>query len=336
MLNLLAFDAGGTSTRAVILDTAGNCLGYGKAGGGNPVSSGFPAAIGSLRDALEAAGARLGPASADYSSAVIAMAGSSVQTSTRLLAKSLTDLGLRGNVVIEADLLATFFSGTFHEKGYALVAGTGSVGAQIRAGRLDVVADGMGWLLGDAGSGFWIGRRVVRAVTAALDRRGPQTSLTPLLLAALGIDSESPARFQGRPAAAQQMIDALYALRPVELSRFAPLAFEAARTAPAPDEVAQQILDRAAASLSATLAAVLDPSIPGPVVFGGSILSTDSPLAQSVQRSLAGTALECTEVIRVADGVVGAAVLALRHAGVVVDAAVFSRIRATLADLRGT
>ena len=40
MHNLLAVDAGGTSSRAVILDRHGRCLGYGRAGGGNPISSG--------------------------------------------------------------------------------------------------------------------------------------------------------------------------------------------------------------------------------------------------------------------------------------------------------
>ncbi|MDQ6739163.1 MAG: N-acetylglucosamine kinase [Actinomycetota bacterium] len=335
MQNILAFDAGGTSTRAVILDRLGSCLGYGRGGSGNPVSSGFTVALASLRGALEGAAAQLGTASGGYSSAVIAMAGSSVHTSADLLSGELAALGLRGSLVIEADLLATFFSGTFHVQGYALVAGTGAVGARIKDGRLDAVADGMGWLLGDAGSGFWIGHHVVRAVTAAVDGRGPRTLLTAALMDALGIDPGLAAIIQGRPVAAQQMVDALYDLRPVELARFAPLAFEAAQNKSAPDPVAREILEGAARALSGTLGAVIDPSTRGPVVFGGSILSRDSPLASSVERSLPGPALEGAGVIRVADGVVGAAVLALRHAGVTVDAAVYSRIGNTLAALRG-
>jgi hypothetical protein len=39
-------------------------------------------------------------------------------------------------------------------------------------------------------------------------------------------------------------------------------------------------------------------------------------------------------VVRVADGVAGAAALVLRHHGVIVDAAVFARIETSLAALR--
>lgn len=326
MQQIVAFDAGGTSTRAVILDRTGACFGYGKAGGGNPVSSGIPAVRASLRTALQRAAQPLGPGAAGYSSAVIAMAGASVRTSAEMFRDGLKELGLQGALVMESDLLATFFSGTYHTRGYALVAGTGAIAARISAGRLDAVADGMGWLLGDSGSGFWIGHQVVRAVSAALDGRGPQTSLCAALLAVLGIDPGIPAFFQGRTAAAQQLVDAIYALVPVELSRFAPLAFDA--VADCADAVAQDILARAAGALSATLGAVAAPAVKGPLIFGGSILGRHSTLGTSVEAAAGGNA------IRVLDGVAGAAVLALRHAGSIVDAAMFVRIHETLAGLR--
>ena len=41
----LVIDAGGTSTRAVIVDSSGRCLGYGRAGGGNPTSAGITSAV---------------------------------------------------------------------------------------------------------------------------------------------------------------------------------------------------------------------------------------------------------------------------------------------------
>ncbi|MBG0740822.1 hypothetical protein IV500_15710 [Paeniglutamicibacter antarcticus] len=326
MQQLVAFDAGGTSTRAVIMDRTGACLGYGHAGSGNPVSSGIFAVQASLRTALQRAAQQHGQSGSGYSSAIIAMAGSSVQTFGKTFADGLSDLGLQGRVVIESDLLATFFSATYHDQGYALVAGTGAIAARIRAGQLDAVADGMGWLLGDAGSGFWIGHQVVRAVCAALDGRGPKTSLCVPLLAALGIDPDLPPLVQGRAAAAQQLIDAVYELVPVELSQFAPLAFDAVNGSA--DGVAQDILARAARALSTTLSAVLAPAVIGPLVFGGSILARGSALAAYVEEAAGGSA------IRVADGVVGAAVLALRHAGTTIDAEMFARIRRTLADLR--
>jgi glucosamine kinase len=328
---LLAVDAGGTSTRAVLLDATGRCLGYGTAGAGNPVSRGIEGALASLEQAVQAALTTAGSPAAGYASAVVAMAGASVHSTPGPLAEHLGRLGLTGGLLIEADLLAMFFSGTYQPDGYALIAGTGAVAARIEEGHLAAVADGTGWLLGDEGSGFWIGHQVVRAVVAALDGRGPETALTPGLLAALALVSAAVGRAQGRPETVQRLIDELYALRPVELSRFAPLAFAASD-----DGVARLILDRAAAALAGTLAAVSDGTVPGPVVFGGSILTHGTRVTAAVEASLPPLLRGGGAPLLVGDGVVGAAVLVLRHAGIAVDADIFGRIRGTLQDLRAS
>src|SRR4029450_8458290 len=108
----------------------------------------------------------------------------------------LAALGLP-QVVLGHDLLGTFHSGTPALDGYALIAGTGTVAARIRGGRLDRVAGGKGWLLGDAGGGFWIGHAVARAVGAALDEREKETALTDLFLKARGIKADT-ATLSGR------------------------------------------------------------------------------------------------------------------------------------------
>ncbi|WP_164520389.1 N-acetylglucosamine kinase [Specibacter cremeus] len=332
MPHLLAIDAGGTSTRAVILTRAGQCLGYGLSGGGNPISGGFEGAMRSLLEAAEQARATVGRAPVALAGATIAMAGASVQISTEALRERFAALGLAGQVMIEPDLLAAFYSGTFHDDGYALIAGTGAVGARVAAGRLAAVADGAGWLLGDDGAGFWLGREVVRAVAAALDGRGPATSLTGATLAELGIRLDRDDRVDGRLRAQQDLISAVYALRPVELSRFARLALEAGGDGPGSDVVARDIVARAAALLARTLETVMAGGPAGPVVFGGSILTKGAAMAAAVR---AGLGAPPREVIAVPDGMVGAAVMALKDAGVRVDADVFGRIGASLAVLRG-
>ncbi len=340
MRKLLAFDAGGTSTRAVILDTAGECLGYGLSGPGNPLSGGFEAAVTSLGAATEAAAQQAGGQPGPLALAMVAMAGASTQTDTHPFRKRLAGAGLAGELMIESDLLAIFFSGTFHLDGYALVAGTGAVAARVRRGQLDAVGDGMGWLLGDSGSGYWIGHRAVRAVAAQLDGRGPQTALTSALLRAMGIRASVTDGEHGRPAALQQLIHELYALRPVQLSRFAPLVFQASDDGDGP---AHAILDEAGGELARTLGAVRDPSVSGPVVLGGSILRHGSALAERVEASLldaggggdgGGGGDVGNSPIRVSDGVAGAAVLALMRAGVSVDAKTFARVHSSLDALR--
>ena len=62
------------------------------------------------------------------------MAGASLELPLQLFKDSFAPLGLDGDVVIESDLLGAFYSGTRHDEGYALIAGTGAVAARLAAG----------------------------------------------------------------------------------------------------------------------------------------------------------------------------------------------------------
>ena len=166
--------------------------------------------------------------------------------------RRLAGIGLDAPLVFESDLLATYFSGTHRPDGYAVIAGTGAGAIRVEDGRQVAVADGLGWLLGDEGSGFWIGQRVVRAALADLDGRGPSTALTPLLLARLGVPAPSGA---GDREPILAVVRALYAGPPVRLADYAGLVFEVDG-----DGTADRILDDAAAALARTLTAVRSPS----------------------------------------------------------------------------
>lgn len=339
MQRILAIDAGGTSTRAVVATLAGECLGVGLGAGGNPISSGVSGALQAVTAAAAGAvtqAADTGGPDGEFACVLVAMAGKSGGLPDVRITERLAAAGIRGPLELESDLLAMFCSGTPSPEGYALAAGTGSVAARVRGHGLERVAGGTGWLLGDDGSGFWIGRRVARAVVAALDGLGPSTALTALVLEQLGLAADDPAAgetVEGRPAVLMRLLTELYRLRPVHLSRFAPLAFRAAREQPA-DEVAGHILEAAASALVGMLDAVREPGLGGPLVLGGSVLGAgllapDSPLAGTLLADLRATRVVCAP-----DGAVGAAVLGLLHAGAAVDDRVFERLSASVADHR--
>jgi N-acetylglucosamine kinase-like BadF-type ATPase len=318
---LLAVDAGGTSTRAVVVRPSGECLGYAVAGGGNPVSVGSQAAADSVAQSVRESLRRADVPGSQVGLVVLAMAGAGSSSVAPEIGERLTDIGVDAPLVFESDLLATYFSGTHLPQGYAVIAGTGAGAIRVEDGRQVAVADALGWLLGDQGSGFWIGRRVVRAVLADLDGRGPATALTPLLLARLGVPAPSDV---GDRTPIVALVRALYAAPPVRLADHAGLAFAADG-----DGVAERILADAAAALARTLAAVRSPTVRGPVVLGGGILG----LGPQVADRLAATC-ETDEVLAATDGAVGVCVLALRHAGALVDAPLFERVRTSLALVR--
>lgn len=355
MTHHLGVDAGGTSTRAVVLDSQGRALGYGRSGSGNPISAGPAVAATSLRAATAQALADAGLGGSVISTTAVAMAGGSSVTDDPAVAGSIRDAlvstGVTAAVSIEKDLLALYFSGTPEPDGYALVAGTGAAAVRVRGGEVEVVCDGLGWLLGDDGSGFWIGREVARAVAADLDGRGPATALTPLLLAATtnatgqktGVSLTSGSLEPQHSSSDQdpllrEIVTRVYALRPVQLAQYAPLAFEAAHDAR--DAVAEAIVSQAGHALATTLAAVLSPDLNGPLVVGGSVLVHQGSVRDIVSDSVLTASREPARrrqrpsVVVVPDGLVGAAVLALRNAGVPVDAAVFDTVAGSVARLR--
>ncbi|MER7416712.1 BadF/BadG/BcrA/BcrD ATPase family protein [Micromonospora peucetia] len=328
MPDLLAVDAGGTSTRSVVVTAEGRCLGYARTGSGNPISAGPEHAAASVAASAADALAAAGVPGEEIGGVVFAMAGASPHLDVESFTAPLKALGITATPVFESDLLATFFSGTYREAGYALVAGTGAAAIRVEQGRPTATADGLGWLLGDDGSGFYIGHRVVRAALTELDRRGPATALTGLLLDHLGQPGDHAPDPDGRPAIVSYALATLYAIRPVQLAQFAHLAFEAAG-----DEIADEIVRDAADALLRTLNAVVTPGLSGVITLGGGILTRHRTLADRISARYArdGT---IAEVRTVPDGVVGAAVLALRQAGATVDEVVFDRLTTTLAALR--
>jgi N-acetylglucosamine kinase-like BadF-type ATPase len=344
----LAIDAGGTSTRALLIALDGTCVGYGRAGGGNPVSWGPDAASRSVTAAVAAALAQarsagsVPPAEAGpvalAGPAVLAMAGSSAAPTSEGWTGALDAVGVRAAVVFRSDLLATFCAGTPDPDGYAVVAGTGASAIRVIGGAVDGTADGLGWLLGDGGSGFWIGHRTVRAALAHLDGRAPGTELSELLLEALGIARDGGERRDGRPAALRLAVDALYRIRPVELSRFAALALGAADHG---DPAATAIVDGARRRLVRSLSAVHLTGHHGPVVLGGGIARRLPGFAAAVADEVRSWMTDGPaaggdpEVVMVEDGTVGAGVLALRDAGIAVDRSAFDRLSETLAVVRG-
>ena len=126
----LVIDAGGTSTRAVIVDSSGRCLGYGRAGGGNPTSAGITSAVAAVGLAAEQARAGSDITGRPPHLVVIALAGENTAAFREQVSARLAPLGF-GPVIVEPDLLGMFHSGTHHRDGYVLVAGTVAVAARV-------------------------------------------------------------------------------------------------------------------------------------------------------------------------------------------------------------
>ena len=94
-----------------------------------------------------------------------------------------------GKLIVENDAEATMLGATKGEPGALLISGTGSI-AFAHDGKSRIVRSG-GWghRAGDEGSGYWIGREVLRAIFRMEDGRGPFTSLKEEVLKELQLNS---------------------------------------------------------------------------------------------------------------------------------------------------
>jgi N-acetylglucosamine kinase-like BadF-type ATPase len=86
-------------------------------------------------------------------------------------------------VVVVNDALIALVSGARDEPGILINAGTGSIVYGRSAAGEAARAGGWGHMIGDEGSGYWIGREALAAVMRAADGRGPETGLTAEILA---------------------------------------------------------------------------------------------------------------------------------------------------------
>lgn len=324
MTLFLTVDAGGTSTRVVVHDEAGSCHGYAVGRGGNPTASGVEAVAATMRSTAAAALRGAGAQPAQVEHALAAMAGSAVGMAG--VDSGLRELGVAVPLRLGSDLEAMFFTGTPALDGVALVSGTGAAAIVVQNGATTARSDGRGWLLGDVGSGYWIARRIVRAVTADLDQRGPRTALTEALLPAAGVVGD---RNTDKDLLLDQLVSIIYAIPTPGIARFAPLVFDLAET----DRVAWQIVDQAADGLADTVLSLWSADPGAPLVIGGSVLFHQSGLRSKIIGVLRDN--DWTGPVNlVPDGTVGAICMNLRTAGITVDEAIHARITQTLNEIR--
>jgi glucosamine kinase len=279
----LGVDAGGTGSRALLLDGTGVQVGRGDGGPGNPMAG--PVAVRTIGATVRAALHGHDPARVGF--AVVGIAGLSAMADPSVRDAFTAEwraIGLRCPVRIVGDAVTAFAAGMpAEEHGAVLIAGTGAVAALVDGLEVLRTADGHGWLLGDEGSGVWVGLQAVRSAvrrasalgTAVLESTGTRTADELIAWAT----RQSPGAF----------------------ARLAPLVCTTR------DPEAERIVAEAVDRLVATVAELDHPD--GPVVLAGGLLTAGTPIRAGVLDALGDRA-------RISgDPVTGAARLARHRTG---------------------
>ena len=240
-MHVLGIDAGGTKTVCLLADAEGRIVSEARAGGANLQAAGELEVEKVLHAVMEDA---LGERDLQPAAICLGIAGVDRESDAVAVRGIMRRIGFKTRTLVVNDALIALVAGAGNQPGIVIVAGTGSIAygrdAKGRAAR----SGGWGYVLGDEGGGFWIGRSALHAVVREFDGRGPRTTLTDRVLAAMHLD---------RPT---DLIHAVYAggLHRYAIANIAPVVQQAAD---AGDAVAADIVSRAGVELAAAATSVI-------------------------------------------------------------------------------
>jgi N-acetylglucosamine kinase len=240
-MHVLGIDAGGTKTVCLLADEQGRVVSQARGGGANLQASGELEVEKVLHAVMETA---LGDRDLQPAAICLGIAGVDRESDAAAVRGIMRRIGFKTRTLVVNDALIALVAGAGDEPGVVIVAGTGSIAYGRDAAARAARSGGWGYVLGDEGGGFWIGRTALNAVVRQFDGRGPRTTLTEMVLAAMHLE---------RPT---DLVHAVYAggLHRYAIAGIAPVVQQAAD---AGDAVAADIVSRAGMELSAAAASVI-------------------------------------------------------------------------------
>lgn len=269
----IGVDGGGTTTRAVLIDENAAVIGRGEAGTSNHYSVGLERAVENIHRAIGIALSSAQTLEREVSGWGVGLAGACTEKEQNALRARLEPIANNARVLVDEDAAAAWAGAFGGEAGAICIAGTGANCFGVGTDGSRARADGLGPLLGDRGSGYSIGEATLRAVCAAHDGSGPETSLVAPVLATFEASS------------IDDLVEIVYKpdFKRDRVASTVPLVFEAAR---AGDAVAIALLHDSGEALAATTLAVLRKLNVARVAPVGGVLSQTSPVRERYESVL--------------------------------------------------
>ena len=306
---MLGIDAGGTKTVALLADADGRIVGEGRSGGANLQAHGELEVEKVLHHVIDQAMAGQAPPPA---AVCLGLAGVDREGDGEVIRGIMRRLGFRAHTLIVNDALIALVAGvplrdgaSQVSQGVVLISGTGSIAYAVNQHGVAARAGGWGTSLGDEGSGYWIGRRALKAVARDADGRGPHTRLTPLVLAHFSLS---------RP---EQLVSEIYDHAQGKRA-IASLGETVEQARAEGDVVATEIMRKAADELTLAAASVIARlDMRGeqfPILLSGGMIRGARWLAGEVTSRLAEVAPRSTVAALDGDPAMGAVRLALAEA----------------------
>jgi N-acetylglucosamine kinase-like BadF-type ATPase len=277
-MHVLGIDAGGTKTVCLLADEQGRVIAEARGSGANLQAAGELEVEKVLHHVMEIV---LADREGLPDAICLGIAGVDRPEDADAVRGIMRRIGFKTRTLVVNDALIALVAGAGDNAGVVLVAGTGSIAYGKDAAGRAARAGGWGYLLGDEGGGFWIGRAALSAVVRQYDGRGPATVLTELVLTGLNLASPT--------ALIREIYD-----RDVHRRTITGLASTVQIAMEQGDAVATDILTRAGAELAAAASSVITRlEMRGdvfPTILSGGIFRGVPWLATDVKRRISEVA----------------------------------------------
>lgn len=189
MSYVIGIDGGGTKTLLKIADRDQNLLATCQGGPSNIYSNSPDAVKENLRQVILKGLAQANLAMESVSCVCLGTAGAGREREQAILSRMFHEIGLHCNFIITHDAVTALYGAFGKGEGIILISGTGSICYGRRADGAFQRTGGWGHIIGDEGSGYDIGRRILTQVLWSYDGRQSDTVLTEAVLNKLGLES---------------------------------------------------------------------------------------------------------------------------------------------------
>ncbi|MEO4053081.1 BadF/BadG/BcrA/BcrD ATPase family protein [Solibacillus sp. CAU 1738] len=167
---LIGIDGGGTKTRCVIGDIKGNIIDQKVSTSGNINAIPLTQLHDMLKNLIETTLAQTNIPLHDVLQISICLAGADRVSEKEKIHQSFTNSDLFDKIIIQSDAHAALAAGVWGNSGTILIAGTGSI-VYGWNGEHYFRVGGWGYLLGDEGSGFHLGKLAIRSILESHDAK---------------------------------------------------------------------------------------------------------------------------------------------------------------------